>query len=141
MLGRDYRSQSGSHYQLLVKFRRYQTSTIRPHRCSLLVGHCQYSLHRSAQGFGVLHLAQQAIDLVIHDVNNDLSDKDNGGIFFEITGSSTVTTFNDFLIEGCYIHDIDVTGISNKSSWDTRSFTTNTDWYPSTNVVIRNNTI
>ena len=76
---------------------------------SLKIGVCI-----EARNFGTVdHIHLQ--NLVINDINNDLSDKDNGGIFFEITGSSTVTTFNDFLIEGCYIHDIDVTGISNKS--------------------------
>jgi hypothetical protein len=80
-------------------------------------------------------------NLVIHDINGNLDEKNNGGIFLEITGSSTPTRFNDLLIEGCYIYNIDRTGISNVSSWDTRSLTTNTNWYPSTNVVIRNNMI
>jgi len=81
------------------------------------------------------------VNLIIHDINGDLNTKDNGGIFYEITGHSTPTRFDDFLIEGCHIYDIDRTGISNQSSWQTRTLTTNTNWYPSTNVVIRDNVI
>ncbi len=81
------------------------------------------------------------VNLIIHDINGDLKTKDNGGIFYEITGHSTPTRFDDFLIEGCHIYDIDRTGISNRSSWETRTLTTNTNWYPSTNVVIRDNVI
>jgi len=93
-----------------------------------------------AKDYGTVHHIH-LVNLVIHDINGDLGDKDNGGIFFEIKGSSRQTKFDDFLIDSCHIYDVDRTGISNHSSWDTRTFTTNTDWYPSTNVVIRNNVI
>ncbi len=78
--------------------------------------------------------------LEVHGVNGNVMDKDNGGIFVEISGSVTPTYFKDLLIEGCHIHDVDRTGISNKSSWETRTLTANTNWTPSRDVIIRNNT-
>jgi len=91
-----------------------------------------------AKDFGAVHHIYLK-NLVIHDVNGTLDTKDNGGIFLKITGSSTETYFDDILIEGCHIYDVDRTGISNKSDWDTRTLTSNTNWVPSLNVVIRNN--
>lgn len=84
------------------------------------------------------------INLDIHDVNGDLTDKNNGGIFFEITGTSTPSRFNDFRIEGCHVYDVDRTGISNDSTWADRNGPNpgdNINWDPSLNVIIRNNTI
>lgn len=92
------------------------------------------------EDFGTLHQINLT-DLVIHDVNGTLDDKDNGGIFIEIKGNKTATRFDGLRIEGCHIYDIDRTGISNESSWATRSLTSNTNWVPSLNVVIRNNRI
>jgi hypothetical protein len=79
-------------------------------------------------------------NLEVHGVNGDISDKDNGGIFFEITGNKTPTWFTDILIEHCYIHDVDRTGISNRSSWNKRTLHTNINWTPSKNIIIKNNT-
>ena len=82
------------------------------------------------------------INLEVHGVNGQISQKNNGGIFFRIFnfGSETPTYFDDILIEDCYIHDVDRTGISNESDYDNRTLSTNTDWTPSTNLVIRNTT-
>ncbi len=91
-----------------------------------------------AKDFGAVHHIH-LINLVIHDVNGTLDTKDNGGIFLNITGSSKETYFDGILIEGCHIYDVDRTGISNKSEWDTRTLTSNTNWVASLNVVIRNN--
>ena len=95
-----------------------------------------------AEDIGAVHHIH-LLNLVIHSVNGvyDSSGnfgKNNGGIHYEITGTSTPTYFDDFLIDGCYIHDIDRTGISNNSSWSERTDVTNTSWVPSLNVVIRN---
>jgi hypothetical protein len=81
-------------------------------------------------------------NLEISDVNGSMDgeiSKNNGGIFLEITGSLKPTWFDSLLIENCYIHDVDRTGCSNKSSWSSRTLTTNTNWVPSVNVIIRNN--
>ncbi len=87
----------------------------------------------------------QLLNLDIHDINGSIASgntsKNNGGIFFEITGSTTPTYFRDVLIEKCHIYDVDRTGISLASEWDTRTIDTNTDWTPSLNIVIRNNMI
>jgi len=79
------------------------------------------------------------VNLEIHGINGNITSKDNGGIFLEITGNIKPTWFKDLLIENCYIHNVDRTGISNQSSWSTRSYEANTNWKPSRIVVIRNN--
>lgn len=79
------------------------------------------------------------INLEIHGVNGDISDKDNGGVFLEIyKGNGTPTYFDDLLFDNCYIHDVDRTGLSNVSYFDTRTLTEDTNWTPSLNFVIRN---
>ena len=78
-------------------------------------------------------------NLEIHGINGDISSKDNGGIYFEITGSEKPTWFADITIEECHIHDVDRTGISNQSSWSERSLSRNINWVPSKNIIIRNN--
>jgi hypothetical protein len=81
-------------------------------------------------------------NLVIHDVNADPSVKTCGGIFFEIpSGGTSPAWFDSLIIDGCNIYDVSPVGIANNSMWSTRTLTTNTNWYPSTNVIIRNNTI
>jgi hypothetical protein len=93
-----------------------------------------------AENVGTLHHIHLK-NLFINDVNGDMSTKHNGGIFFEVKGNSLKTRFDDFLIEGCQIVDVDRTGISNLSSWWDRTLNNDDEWYPSTNVVIRNNWI
>lgn len=80
------------------------------------------------------------INLEIHGVNGDISEKDNGGIFLKIynyNSSDTPTYFDDLLFDNCYIHDVDRTGISNRSDYDNRTLTTNVDWTPSLNYIVR----
>ena len=97
----------------------------------------------SAQDMGeVSHI--HLINLEVHGVNGAIdqskeSTKNNGGIFIEITGNSIPTWFNNLKIEDCYIHDVDRTGLSNVSSWSHRTFSSNDNWKPSKNFVIRNN--
>lgn len=45
-----------------------------------------------------------------------------------------------YLIDDCTISNVDRTGIFNTSTWDDRTFTTNTNWKPSENMIYRNNT-
>ncbi len=81
-------------------------------------------------------------DLVVHDVDGAVtSNKIDGGIYFEVSGSSVETWYEDFLVEGCYIYDVNTIGVSSRSSWKDRSFTDDDEWVPSLNVVIRNNLI
>jgi hypothetical protein len=84
-------------------------------------------------------------NLEVHAVNGainqaDQVSKNNGGIFFNITGGSTKTHFNDVLVDHCFIHDVDRTGLVTASEWDDRSLTSDGSWSPSTNFVITNNT-
>ena len=110
------------------------------------VGLEQYELRRSGK-YGILVLASDfgQVDhlhfknLEVHGVNGDIGDKNTGGIFLEITGSLKPTWFVDLLFEECFIHDVDRTGISNTSSWSTRSYEFNTNWKPSEELVYRNN--
>ena len=97
-------------------------------------------VHIYASDFGTVHNIFLS-NLYIHNINGDLSDKENGGILCEIAGSAVQTIFDSLVITGCKIIDIDRTGISLNSSWATRTLTTNTKWIPSTNVIIRNNWI
>lgn len=93
-------------------------------------------VHLKAADFGTVnHIYLK--NLYIHDIKGDMSDKDTGGIFFEVTGTATTTKFNDILIEGCSIRALDRTGIFSRSSWGNRAGT----WVGSTNVVVRNNTL
>lgn len=88
-----------------------------------------------------VHLDNLHVHAVNGAINQSSEDtKNNGGIFIEITGSSVPTWFNGLLIEDCHIHDVDRTGLSNTSSWSSRTISTNDNWTPSLNVVIRDNT-
>ncbi|KJD37221.1 hypothetical protein PW52_01955 [Tamlana sedimentorum] len=93
-------------------------------------------------------------NLEICFVNGDMSTKNNGGVFVEITWNKEVSkrvksNFNGLYTEGCYIHDVDRTGWSNRSVWDRRSLHSTWgetlangekhNWYPSENIFFRNN--
>jgi len=82
--------------------------------------------------------------LEISDVNGSTAagevSKNNGGMVFEIGGTAKHTYFDTLVIEDCYIHDVDRTGWTNLSTWDTRTLTNDSDWVPSRNLIIRRNT-
>lgn len=103
--------------------------------------------------FGTLHDIH-LINLEICDVNGDMSTKNNGGVFMKISWSDDVSkriksNFEGVYTEGCYIHNVDRTGWSNTSVWDRRSLNSSWGealangkihtWYPSKNIVHRNN--
>jgi len=69
-----------------------------------------------AEDFGAVHHIHLR-NLFVHDVNGNLRTKYNGGIFLEVIGSKQKTWFDDLLIEGCHVRDVDRTGISNQSEW------------------------
>jgi len=94
------------------------------------------------------------INLEISDINGAMNTKHNGGIFMKISWNKdpakrVPSNFVDLLLSDCWIHDVDRTGFSNISEWQNRSLNSNqgdrlTDgkihnWYPSENVIIRNN--
>lgn len=85
-------------------------------------------------------------NLEVYDVNGIIDEeinrfsKNNGGIFFEISGSSIPTWFDTLVISNCHIHDVNRTGISNASYWDNRTLHENENWVPSKNVHIHHNT-
>ena len=102
---------------------------------------------------GTLHDIQ-LINLEICDINGDMSTKHNGGVFAEITWNEDASkriksNFEGLYTEGCYIHDVDRTGWSNTSVWWNRSLTSKWgdvlangkthNWYPSKNIIHRNN--
>lgn len=89
----------------------------------------------------VRHLVFRRLE--ISDVNGAMEPdaaKNNGGMFIDITGSSKLTYFDTLIIEYCYIHDVDRTGISNRSSWSDRTLNNNVNWVPSKSIIIRFNT-
>ncbi len=95
-----------------------------------------YVLGADAGALHHIHL----VGLEVHDVNGNATT--NGGIFFEITGTTTPTYFDDVLIDSCYVHDCTQRGINGPySTWDNRTPTTNINWTPSLNVIIRNNVV
>ena len=102
----------------------------------------RYGIYVAAQDTGTISHVQ-LINLDVHGVNGYINQKDelsknNGGIFFEITGKRTPTCFSDVLIDSCSIHDVDRTGILLcKSSWDVRTLTATTNWTPSEHIIIR----
>ncbi len=79
-------------------------------------------------------------NLEVHDVSGTYETKHNGGIFLEVTGNTTETYFNDVLIDGCYVHDVNRTGVSNLSSW-WRRLPEDPNWVPSQNFVMKNTII
>jgi hypothetical protein len=71
--------------------------------------------------------------------DGDLFAKRNAGLALEITGNNTPTYMNGYLIEGCRFYRVGRHGAVNQSAWSKRTLTTNTNWVPSKNVVIRKN--
>jgi hypothetical protein len=72
--------------------------------------------------------------LYIHDVNGYNKHGDTGGIKWMNGGSTVKTRFNGLIIENCRLLRCDRDGIRGGSDYLKRE-----DWYPSINVIIRNN--
>jgi hypothetical protein len=102
-----------------------------------------------------IHLINVEVDSV-NSEHDSFNSRYYGGIFFEVTGSKDRTWFENILVDSCYIHDLGRTGISNSSTWDIRSSSSNygdfvgTDgngirqydnWSPNKNFIIRRSTI
>ena len=75
--------------------------------------------------------------LFIHDVNGSLVKKEGGGsaILWQNHGSSINTKFDSLIIQNCHIKDC------TRNAINSRGYTNRNNWYPSTNVIIRNNLI
>nr|WP_294894398.1 hypothetical protein [uncultured Pedobacter sp.] len=83
--------------------------------------------------------------LLIHGINgymdnSSIYSRNNGGIYFEITGNTTPTHFNDILVDYCTVRDVDHTGMFLQSSWADRTAFSNNNWTPSTNIIVSHNT-
>jgi Right handed beta helix region len=95
----------------------------------------RYGVRVRAWDFGTMHHIHLK-NLFVHDVNGSVI-KDWGegqGIVWENGGKDTRSRFDDLLIEGCHLLRTDRNGICGYSAYDDRRL-----WYPSLNVVIRNN--
>jgi hypothetical protein len=92
-------------------------------------------VHVVAENCGDLHHIYVR-NLTIHDVNGSFEDKVNGGIHYSAVGDSKPSRFIDLRIEGNHIYRVDRSGIFGWSTHWTRS-----KWYPSLEVVIRNNVL
>lgn len=76
-------------------------------------------------------------NLFIHDVNGTLVKKDGGGsaILWQNHGSAIKTKFDSLIIQNCHIKNC------TRNAINSRGYTNRENWYPSTNVIIRNNLI
>lgn len=92
-------------------------------------------VHILADNAGTLTNLQVA-DLFIHDVNGTQSKKDNGGIVFRTRGERVPSRFEGLRIERNIVWRVDRSGIVAQSYHAMRNH-----WFPSTNVVIRDNWI
>ncbi|MEG2291381.1 MAG: fibronectin type III domain-containing protein [Clostridium sp.] len=103
-----------------------------------------------ASDIGVLnHVYLKNIN--VHDVNGNSTRKDlhNGGIYYAVSGSIAPSKFNDILVEGCTVKNVNRGAISvGGGKWDYKfdgyggRFPQNViDNYMHTNVAIRNNYI
>jgi len=93
------------------------------------------------EDFGTLNHIH-LVNLNVHDVNGLQHIKANGGIIFEVRGKTKETRFNDVLVEGCSVAAVDRSGVFLASSWwDRRIEREPGHWYPSSNVVVRGNSV
>ncbi|MBN1293138.1 MAG: right-handed parallel beta-helix repeat-containing protein [Candidatus Latescibacteria bacterium] len=97
----------------------------------------RYGIRVASWNFGTMdHIYLK--DLYIHDVSGDIFKKDRWeghGILWENGGRLKRSNFNDLRIENCRLERTDRTGIGGSSPYRHKSGV----WFPSTNVVIRNN--
>ena len=90
-------------------------------------------------------------DCYIHDINGNIKSKWNGGIFFDVKANiqngtliGVPSKYDQILISGCTFERVDRSGIKLISSqwcnqWEKNDPGVPVNWYPSTNVVVRDN--
>ncbi len=95
----------------------------------------RYGVRLIAWDYGTVHHIHLK-DLYIHDVNGWVRKgrAEGQGIVWESGGAKKPSRFDDLLIEGCHLLRTDRNGICGYSENSNR-----TNWFPSLNVVIRNN--
>ncbi len=108
------------------------------------------AINVSARDFGTVS-GIRIQDCYIHDINGSIGLKWNGGIFFDVKASvingelvGIPTKYDDVIIEGCTFINVDRSGIKLVSSnwcnqWGPNAPDLPIHWYPSTNIIIRNN--
>ena len=79
--------------------------------------------------------------LDVHDVNgHNIEGRDTGkcnaGILFDVIGREVPTSFDDVLIDGCSVHEVDRTAIKTWTDWGRLN---RRGWSPYTKLVIRGN--
>lgn len=95
----------------------------------------RYGVRLLAWDYGTVHHIQLK-NIFVHNINGSLV-KNRGegqGIVWENGGKNIRSRFKDLLIENCHLLRTDRNGICGYSEHSDR-----TEWFPSTNVVIRNN--
>lgn len=102
-------------------------------------------VHVIAEDYGVVHDIVLR-NMYLHDINGNLNSKWNGGIFFDVYGTTVPTKYDGILIENNYLERVDRSGIKLVgSTWANQNLKNNKNiplnWYPSTNVVVRGNRI
>lgn len=93
-------------------------------------------LHIVLNNFGIAH-DMHINNLYVHDVNGSNVKKAGGGAGIHWTngGREIKSAFDGLLIEKCLIERTDRNGITSSGYWSRK------DWFPSRNVIIRNNRI
>ena len=91
-------------------------------------------LQITLDNFGISY-DTEIINLYVHDVNGSNIKKEGGGsgIHWTNGGNKLKSAFDGLLIENCRIERTDRNGITSSGYW------ARTEWFPSRNVVIRNN--
>jgi hypothetical protein len=121
---------------LLLKNREYwEVNNLELTNTGLIRWKHRYGVRLQAFDFGTLHHIVLR-NLFVHDVNGWLV-KGRGeghGIVWENGGKTLRSRFDGLLIENCRLLRTDRNGICGRSENDTRN-----NWFPSPNVVIRNN--
>ncbi|MFD2163991.1 right-handed parallel beta-helix repeat-containing protein [Paradesertivirga mongoliensis] len=93
-------------------------------------------LHILIEDFGIANNVVIS-NLYVHDVNGTNVKKDGGGagIHWTNKGKTVKSAFNGLFIENCRIERTDRNGITSSA------YSSRLNWFPSYNVVIRNNTL
>lgn len=83
------------------------------------------------------------INLDIHDVSTNPGERWSGGIVFISALAKSPAAFNDVLVQGCTIKGTEGNGITFSSDYNNRTGVSwgAADYFPSTNVTLRNNFI
>ncbi|WP_457270828.1 right-handed parallel beta-helix repeat-containing protein [Pedobacter sp. UYEF25] len=112
-----------------LKFENFEITNQGEHPKAKRIG-----LQITLDNFGISYNTE-IMNLYVHDVNgsNRKSEGGGSGIHWSNGGMKLKSAFDGLLIENCQIERTDRNGITSSGYW------TRTEWFPSRNVVIRNN--